>query len=161
MPPIGLPDLFVTSEQTNSLAPQSMAAAATATGVTVDVKDRDSVVLELTLAAPAGTPTGGTITLVPMEGQQANGSDAAQVNGTDQVQAAYNATFPAVLRYRYLGGANGKLRYVTLRAVTALTGGSSPTVVVGGNVLKGGLKYAGAQPAPGSYPDTPGTPLTN
>jgi hypothetical protein len=156
-----LPDLYAMSEQSNSLAPQSMAAAATASGVTVDVKDRESVVLELTIAAPAGGPTGGTITLVPMEGQQANGSDVAQVNGTDQIQAAFNVSFPTVLRYRYIGGTNGKLRYVTLRAVTALTGGVSPTVVVSGNVLKGGLKYSGAQPAPGSYPQTPGQPLTN
>src|SRR5271157_684349 len=134
MPPVGLPDLYATSEQANSLPPQSMAAAATATGTAVDVKDRESVVLELTVAAPSGGPTGGTITLVPMEGQQANGSDAAQVNGTDQVQVAYNATFPTVLRYRYIGGANGKLRYATVRCVTALTGGSSPAAVVSANV---------------------------
>jgi len=44
---------------------------------------------------------------------------------------------------------------------TALTGGTSPTAIAAGNVLQGALRYAGAQPTPGSYPQTPGTPLSN
>lgn len=157
MPPVGLPDLFATTEQTPSLAPQSLTASGSANGVGVDVKDRESVVLELTLGSLAGSPTGGTVTLIPQE--SSDNSTWAQVNGTDQVVANFNDTLPEVLRYRYVGGANGKLRYVRVRAVAALTGGTSPTVVVAGNVLKGALKYSGAQPAP--YPQTPGTPLTN
>lgn len=158
---MGFPDLYSESEIAPSVAPQQLAAAGSVQGAVVDVADRESVVMELSLGSLAGAPTGGTVTLIPMEGNQANGSDQAQVNGTDSVVGNYNDVLPEVLRYRYTGGVNGKLRYVSIKAVAALTGGTSPTIDVSGNVLKGGLRFAGKQPTAGSYPQTPGGALGN
>ena len=155
----GMPDVLTNTEQRPSIAPQQMAASATVNGTGIDVADREHVVMELSLGGLAGAPTGGTITLTPQE-SDSQGSGFAQVN-SDTVVAQFNDTLPEVLRYRYLGGALGKRRYVRLSVTTALTGGSSPTIQVAGNVLTGGMRFAGAQPAPGSAPQTPGTPLAN
>jgi len=157
----GNPDLFANTEQGLSVAPQQLSASQTVNGTSIDLKDREHVVAELFLGTLAGAPTGGTVTLIPQEGNAANGSDAAQVNGSDQVVANFSDTFPEVLRYRYTGGVNGKLRYLRIKVVAALTGGSSPTIIVEGNILKGGLKYAGQQPTVGAYPQTPGSSITN
>lgn len=156
---MSFPDLFVESIVKPSVAPQQMAAAATVNGASVAVEDCESVVLQLDLGSLAGAPTGGTITLTPQESP--DGVTWNQVNGTDSVVANYNDTLPEVLRYRYIGGANGKQPYVRVSVTTALTGGTSPTINVSGTVLLGGLRFAGKQPTAGAYPQTPGSSITN
>ena len=153
------PDLHVLTQQSPSIAPQQMAAAATVNGTGIDISDCEAVEMELSLGGLAGAPSGGTITLTPQE-SDVLGSGYAQVN-TDTVVANYNDTFPEVIRYRYIGGATGKHRYVRLSVTTALTGGTSPTIQVAGNVLKGGLRYAGQMPTVGSAPQTPSSGITN
>jgi hypothetical protein len=161
-------DLLPITEQRISLEAQSVAENGGGTGIypggPVDVADREAVVLELTIGTLASTVTGGTVTLTPLEGSLANGGDLAPVN-SDTVVYTYSAgTKKAVLRYRYLGGANGKLRYVAIQVTDALTGSGgagASTCIVAGNVLTGGLRYAGQQPTAGSAPQTPGGALSN
>ena len=153
------PDLHTSSQQSPSIAPQVMAAAATVNGTGIDISDCEAVELELSLGTLTGAPTGGVVTLTPQESDVV-GSGYAQVN-TDTVVAAFGDTFPEVLRYRYIGGATGKHKFVRLSVTTPPTGGTTPTIAVAGNVLKGGLRYAGQQPTVGSAPQTPTGGITN
>jgi hypothetical protein len=153
------PDLKALATQTPTVAPQQLTAAQTVHGVGVKTTDRESNVIEVTLGTLAGAPTGGTVTAIMEESP--DNSTWSQVNGSDSVVMNYNDTLPEVLRYRYLGGTSGKQAYIRCSITAALTGGSSPTVIVAANVLQGGLRYAGQQPTPGSAPQTPGTPLNN
>lgn len=154
------PDLLVMATQTPCIAPQTLTASeGPEHGTGVPTADRESNVIELTVGALTGAPTGGTITAIIEESP--DNSTWTQVNGSDALVMKYNDTLPEVLRYRYLGGANGKQAYIRASVTAALTGGSSPTAIVAANVLQGGLRFAGQQPTPGSAPQTPGTPLSN
>lgn len=132
-------DLFAQTEQRASLAPQSVATGATVSGSGIDRVNREKVVVELSIAAPSGAPTGGNITLIPLEGDAT--STLAQV-GTDSVVIASTATFPTVARYRY----TGTRRFVGVRAVNNLTGGTTPAAIVAGSVLTGSARFVGKQP---------------
>ncbi len=160
----GLEDLFVTTENAPTVAAQSMAASATVHGSAVKTQDRESIVAEVHVGTLTGSPTGGTVTAILEESASGSGG-WAQVSdpilGNLQVVANYSDTLPEILRMRYLAGANGKQPYVRISITTALTGGTSPTAIVAANILKGGLRYAGAQPGVGSYPQTVGSGLTN
>jgi hypothetical protein len=165
MPPVGIPDLFVTTENSPTVAAETLTASQSVNGSGVDVKDRESVVVEFHVGTIAGSPTGGTVT-VTIQHSSDNSTWATIVDPVTSQNATlvanYNDTLPEILRYRYIGDAtNGKFRYARAQVTAALTGGTSPTVTCAVNVLKGALKYSGAQPKPGSYPQTPGTPLTN
>jgi len=155
----GNPDLLANTEQGLSVAPQQLSAAQLVHGTGIDLKDREHAVAELYLGTLAGGPTGGTVTLIPEESN--DNATWNQVNGSDSVVMNYNDTLPEVLRYRYIGGAAGKKRYLRISVQAALTGGASPTIIVEGNVLKGGLRYAQQQPTVGAYPQTPGSTITN
>lgn len=154
------PDLYVQSTQTPCVPAQELTASqGPVHGTGIKTADRESNVIEVTFGTLAGSPTGGTVTAIIEESD--DDSTWSQVNGSDALVMNYNDTLPEVLRYRYLGGANGKKAYIRCSITAALTGGSSPTVIVAANVLQGGLRYAGQQPTPGSAPDSPGTPLSN
>jgi hypothetical protein len=159
----GQMDLFSNTENAPSVAPQSLAQNATVHGAAVDVKDRESVVLETHIGSVTGAPTGGNVTAIMEEAPDNGGSPGAfsQVNGSDQVVGQFNDTLPEILRYRYIGGANGKQRWVRMSITNNRTGGTTPAALVAGNVLKGGLRFAGKQPTPGAAPQTPGTPISN
>ncbi len=156
----GNPDLLVNTQISQSVAPQVLTAAQTVHGVAVRTRDLESIVLEAHLGSLTGVPTGGTVTMIPEEGSKADGSDAAQVNSTDSVVAQFGDSFPETLRYRYIGGANGKLPYIRISIVVNLTGGTTPTIAAAGVVLSS-FRYGGAQPTIGAYPDTPGATITN
>lgn len=153
------PDLDTQTQQTPTIAAQQMAAAATVHGTGVDVSDCEAVEMEMSLGSLAGSPTGGTITMTPEHSD--DNSTFVQVN-SDTVVANYNDTLPEVKRYRYIGDSTvGKKRYVRFSVTTALTGGTSPTIDLTGNILKGGLRLAGKMPQVGSAPQTPSGGLTN
>lgn len=154
------PDLHVLTEQSPCVAPQSMAAAATVHGTGVDVSDCEAAEVEVSLGTLAGAPTGGTVTAIIEHSD--DDSTWTQVNGTDDLVGNYNDTLPEVLRYRYIGDLSaGKKRYLRASVTTALTGGTSPTVIVAVNVLKGGMRYAGQMPTIGSAPQTVSSGIKN
>lgn len=163
----GMPDLLDNTENTESVAPQNMAAAATVNGAAVDLENREMAVVELHLGSLTGAPTGGTVTLTIQEAPDNNGSPGAWNAVVDPdigaltIVGNYNDTLPEILRQRYKGGAAGKLRWLRASITTALTGGTTPTANVSANVLKGGLRFAGKQPTAGSAPQTPGGAITN
>jgi hypothetical protein len=114
------------------------------TGAAVDRANRETVVLEATLGSMNAGVTGGTVTMTPMEGDKADGSDLAQV-ASDTVAYTFSASNKkAVLRYNYIG----TKRYVAVKITDALSGASagSNTVIAAGNVLLGSARYAGKQP---------------
>lgn len=115
-----------------SLAPQSMAASATANGSSVDRLGASSAVLVGLAGAATGTPTGVSVTYKIQD--SADGSTFADVTSiTDDVELT--AVSSAVELDVDLTGLR---RYIRVVATTALTGGTTPTILVAGCLILGG-----------------------
>ena len=121
-----------------SIAPQSDAGGSAVNGGVIDTLGYNTAMLVFESGAISGSPSATSIAVKLQEGALADGSDMADAKDNTATNIGGTVTAAnTVLLARIEGLGTNRKRYLRVVETTTFTSGTSPAVLVHGNILLG------------------------